>query len=312
MDKPLHTFFITSEYVGFRLDKFLVEHLVDYSRSHLEQWIKADKIHVNHAPTKPSHRLKLHDQIEVYPWEAVPSVIQPEAIPLEIVYEDEYLLVVNKPQGLVVHPAPGHYTGTLVNALLHYRTSWSGINGVMRPGIVHRIDKDTSGLLLVAKHDEAHVRLAEQLKNHAIQRTYRALVHGVISEEKGTIIAPIGRDPEDRQAMDVLAEGKEATTHFVVLERFEKHTLIECRLETGRTHQIRVHMQFIQHPIESDPVYAKGFVQLHPLGQLLHAYQLEFIHPMTKEKVVVKTALPDYFEKILWTLRHDGLDALKR
>jgi 23S rRNA pseudouridine1911/1915/1917 synthase len=300
MSEPiLHTFTITSSMDLLRLDKYLVQHLFSFSRSHIEQWIQAQKITVNGKWVKPSYRLKLSDVIEVYAWEPIPTTILAEPIPFGIAYEDEDILVVNKPQGLVVHPAPGHYSGTLVNGLLHYHTTWSGINGVMRPGIVHRIDKDTSGLLIVAKHDDAHRFLADQLKNHLIKREYIALVHGVIQEDKGSIIAPIGRDPDDRQAMDVQADGKEATTHFHVIKRYSKHTLISCNLETGRTHQIRVHMQYIHHPIESDPVYAKGFLALHEKGQLLHAFKLSFIHPITQKEQIVEAELPDYFSKIL-------------
>ncbi len=286
-----------------RLDKFLVTHVNGHSRSHIEQWIKAGKITLNGQPTKPAQRLKTNDHVVGYAWEAIPSTIQSQVMPLHIVYEDDDVMVVNKPQGLVVHPAPGHYEGTLVNGLLAHQTDWSGINGVLRPGIVHRLDKDTSGLLVVAKHDHAHVHLAHQLKTHTVQRDYLALVHGRILEEKGTIIAPIGRDPDDRQAMDVLSGGKEATTHFDVQERFQKHTLLACHLETGRTHQIRVHMQFIHHPIESDPVYAKGYVHLHPHGQLLHAYKLAFIHPKTNENMVFEAPIPHYFTIILNQLR---------
>lgn len=302
-ETKLHTFHITSSMDLIRLDKYLVQTLPTFSRSHIEQWIRAEKITVNGKSMKPSYRLRLGDCIEVFDWRPIPATIEPEAIAFGIEYEDEHVMVVNKPQGLVVHPAPGHYSGTLVNGLLHYQPTWSGINGVMRPGIVHRIDKDTSGLLLVAKHDDAHRFLADQLKDHRIQREYLALVHGVIREDKGSIIAPIGRDPDDRQAMDVQADGKEATTHFQVLERFAKHTLISCQLETGRTHQIRVHMQYIQHPIESDPVYAKGYLTLHPHGQLLHAFRLTFLHPKTLKQVTVEAKLPEYFETVLTKLR---------
>jgi 23S rRNA pseudouridine1911/1915/1917 synthase len=286
-----------------RLDKYLVLNLKTFSRSHIEQWIQSQKVTVNDKGVKPSYRLRLGDRIEVFAWEPIPTTIKAEPISFAIAYEDEDILIVNKPQGLVVHPAPGHYSGTLVNGLLHHQTTWSGINGVMRPGIVHRIDKDTSGLLVVAKHDDAHRFLADQLKTHQMKRDYLALVHGVISEDKGTIIAPIGRDPDDRQAMDVQAHGKEATTHFTVLQRFTKHTLLACQLETGRTHQIRVHMQYIHHPLESDPVYAKGYVSLHNQGQLLHAHRLTLIHPRTKQELIVEAPLPEYFLRILAQLR---------
>lgn len=302
-NKVLESWVISDEEVGERLDKFLVKKMPQSSRSHLEQWIKADKIWLNDKPSKPSQRLKKGDRIDVFFWEPVPSHLIPQAMQLAIMYEDDDVMVINKPQGMVVHPAPGHYTETLVNGLLAHHTTWSGINGVLRPGIVHRLDKDTSGLLVVAKNDAAHIHLADQLKSHTVKRDYFALVHGKIAEEKGTIIAPIGRDPDDRQAMDVQASGKEATTHFEVIERLTKHTLIACHLETGRTHQIRVHMQFIHHPIESDPVYAKGYVHLHPHGQLLHAYRLAFVHPKTLKEMVFETPRPTYFEAILASLR---------
>ena len=234
----------------------------------------------------------------------VKSDIKEENIPLDVVYEDDDILVINKPQGMVVHPANGHYSGTLVNALMYQADSLSSINGVIRPGIVHRIDKDTSGLLCVAKNDNAHHFLAEQLKDHTMAREYIALVRGVIKENSGTIEMPIGRDKKDRQKMAVTKEGKPAVTHFVVLERFKNHTLVKCQLVSGRTHQIRVHMSAIGYPVEGDPLYSgKNYDKLYQNGQLLVAFKLKLIHPQTKKEMVFEIPLPDYFEKVLASLR---------
>ena len=259
---------------------------------------------VNDKQEKSSYKVKDNDVICLLDFEDKKSDIKEEDIPLDVVYEDDDIMVINKVQGMVVHPANGHYSGTLVNALMHQADSLSSINGIIRPGIVHRIDKDTSGLLCVAKNDNAHHFLAEQLKDHTMAREYIALVRGVISENSGTIDMPIGRDKKDRQKMGVVKDGKPATTHFQVLERFANHTLVKCQLVSGRTHQIRVHMAAINHPVEGDPLYAgRNFDKLYKDGQLLTAYKLKLIHPKTKKEMVFEIPLPDYFEKVLESLR---------
>jgi 23S rRNA pseudouridine1911/1915/1917 synthase len=303
MSNALLKFTVSSLEVQLRIDRFLANHMPDVTRNHVMHHIDKGFVLINGKVIKPSYRLRLNDVIEVLPWPIEATTLIPKAIPLNIVYEDSDIIVINKPQGMVVHPSPGHHVDTLVHALLHHCKDLSGINGEMRPGIVHRIDKDTSGLLVVAKHDNAHVGLAKQLEDHSLSRVYTALVTGVIREQKGKIIAPIGRDPDDRVAMDVIAGGKEAVTHFTVIERFQDHTLLQVELETGRTHQIRVHMKFIHHPIESDPVYNLQKHALHPLGQMLHASQLTLKHPITHEVMTFNAPLPDYFEKILKKLR---------
>lgn len=231
--------------------------------------------------------------------------IEPEDINLDIIYEDKDVIVVNKPQEMVVHPAPGVYSGTLVNALLHHCKDLSGINGVARPGIVHRIDKDTSGILVVAKNDISHNNLAAQFKEHSISRVYMALVEGIIKDEQGTIEAPIGRHPVDRIKMAVVKDGRHAVTHYKVIERFKNHTLVECRLETGRTHQIRVHMSHIMHPLVGDPVYGYKKQRFNLKGQMLHAKLLGFIHPTTRQYVEFESELPEYFKKIIKILKNE-------
>jgi 23S rRNA pseudouridine1911/1915/1917 synthase len=285
-----------------RIDKFLSTEQEDWSRSQIQQWIREDRVHVNGQPVKANYKLQPNDQIvlEVPPPKELN--IQAEPIPLDIVFEDSHVIVINKPRGLVVHPAPGNYSGTLVNALLAHCTDLSGINGVLRPGIVHRIDKDTSGLIMVAKHDRAHLSLAAQLKEHTVLRKYVALVHGHIAHEKGTIDAPIGRDPKNRQQMSVVENGKKAITHFRVLERFQQYTFIELQLETGRTHQIRVHMSYIGHPLAGDPKYGpKKTLDLD--GQALHAQLLGFRHPVTDEQLIFEAPIPEEIERELERLR---------
>lgn len=240
---------ITDEIEKGRIDKVLSTYNPDWSRTQIQQWVKDGAVLVNEEQVKANYKVKTGDIIEVIEPELEELDIVAEDLDLEIVYEDSDVLVVNKPRGMVVHPAPGHSTGTLVNGLMHQVNDLSGINGVMRPGIVHRIDKDTSGLLMVAKNDQAHVSLVNQLVNKSVTRVYTALVHGHIPHDQGTIDAPIGRDPKDRQSMTIIDKGKHAVTHFKVLERFGNFTLVECRLETGRTHQIRVHMKYIGHPL---------------------------------------------------------------
>ena len=289
---------------GERLDKAVALLNSELSRSFITKLIEEGKITINGKVEKPSFKVKENDEIEVAEIVDQKSDIKEEDIPLDIVYEDDDILVINKPQGMVVHPANGHYSGTLVNALMFMEDSLSSINGVIRPGIVHRIDKDTSGLLCVAKNDNAHHFLAEQLKDHTMAREYIALVRGVINENSGTIEMPIGRDKKDRQKMAVDKDGKPAVTHFQVIERFKDHTLVKCQLVSGRTHQIRVHMSAIGHPVEGDPLYAgRNYDRLYKNGQLLTAFKLKLIHPTTKKEMVFEIELPNYFNKILMDLR---------
>ena len=289
---------------GERLDKALALLNSELSRSFVTKLIDEGKITVNGKIEKPSFKVKENDVIEVEEIVNQKADIKEENIPLNIVYEDDDILIINKPQGMVVHPANGHYSGTLVNALMYQADSLSSINGVIRPGIVHRIDKDTAGLLCVAKNDNAHHFLAEQLKDHTMAREYIALVRGVIKENSGTIEMPIGRDKKDRQKMAAIKDGKPAITHFQVLERFKEHTLVKCQLVSGRTHQIRVHMSAIGHPVEGDPLYAgKNYDKLYQNGQLLVAFKLKLIHPETKKEMQFEIELPDYFQKVLESLR---------
>lgn len=295
---------------GERLDKFLASQLRDVSRSQVQQWIKDERVTVNGRPAKASYRLSVEDVVEVEVPEAVPLEVVAEPLPLNVVYEDNDLLVVNKPRGMVVHPAPGHETGTLVNGLLYHCRDLSGINGVLRPGIVHRIDKDTSGLLVVAKHDRAHLSLARQLEEHTVEREYMAIVHGRLAVEAGTVDAPIGRDPNNRQRMAVVQKGgKRAVTHFVVQQRFSNFTLLQLRLETGRTHQIRVHMKYIGHPVAGDPKY--GPRRTLPIaGQALHAAVLGFDHPRTGERMRFETPLPEDMQQLLRRLAAGAFEKL--
>lgn len=287
-----------------RLDLYLAHELDDISRSYIQKLIKEGLVKVNNKVVKARYIVLEGDHIQVYLPEPKELEIEPENIPIDIVYEDEDIAIVNKPQGMVVHPAPGNYNGTLVNALLYHLGNLSSINGIIRPGIVHRIDKDTSGLLMVAKNNFAHEELSKQLKAHTINRIYNALVDGNIKEDMGTIDAPIGRHPIDRKKMTVTdVNSREAVTHFRVLERFGQYTLIEAKLETGRTHQIRVHMSFINHAVTGDPVYGGKNQRFNTNGQLLHAKTLGFIHPRTGEYLEFDSSLPEHFTKILNMLR---------
>lgn len=294
-------FSIEEDMEGLRIDKCISTAFNSLSRSYIQKIIKEEAVMVNGSPVKSSYKVKFSDEIAFSVPEAVEPDILPENIPLDILYEDADVIVVNKPKGMVVHPAAGHYSGTLVNALLyHCKDSLSGINGCLRPGIVHRIDKDTTGSLLVCKTDAAHKAIARQLKKHSITRCYRAICHGVLSKDKGTIDRPIGRSSADRKKMAVLAEGgKRAVTHYEVLQRFDKYTYIECTLETGRTHQIRVHMASIGHPILGDPLYSTLHSPFKLEGQTLHAKTLGFIQPRTKEYIEVDAPLPQYFQHLL-------------
>ncbi|MDC2830018.1 RluA family pseudouridine synthase [Limosilactobacillus mucosae] len=280
-----------------RIDKVLGHFLSDVSRSQLQKWIEDGHVTVNSQVVKTKYKLKAGDVVKIIP--EVPQTIdlEPEDIPLDIVYEDDDVIVVNKPAGMVVHPAPGHPGHTLVNALL-YHSPLSTINGEFRPGIVHRIDKDTSGLLMVAKNDLAHRSLAAQLKAKTNQREYVALVHGVIKEDQGTIDAPLGRSKKDRKKQAVVMDGRHAVTHFEVVKRYRHYTLVKCRLETGRTHQIRVHMAYIGHPLAGDPLYGPRKTLAGP-GQYLHAGLLGFKHPRTGQEMTFTAPLPDYFTKML-------------
>lgn len=286
---------------GMRIDKFLSETCSGLSRSFLQKLLKSDLVEVNGKAIKSSYKLITGDQIVFEVPEAVEAEIQAEELPMEILYEDKDIILINKAKGMVVHPAAGHYSGTLVNGLMHHcRGELSGINGVMRPGIVHRIDRDTTGVLIVCKNDYAHNAIAEQLKEHSITRRYYAIVHGVVKEQEGSIDAPIGRHPVDRKKMSVnYKNGKSAVTHYRVLERFREFTYVECELETGRTHQIRVHMASIGHPLLGDEVYGPSKCPYRLEGQTLHAGVLGIVHPVTGEYMEFKAPLPEYFEQLL-------------
>ncbi|MFD3220024.1 RluA family pseudouridine synthase [Staphylococcus saprophyticus] len=299
----IHQFKIENpEDTGQRIDKLLPEYHSEWSRTQIQDWIKASLVKVNDQVIKSNYKTKMNDHIVVTEKETVEADIQPENLNLDIYYEDDDVAIVYKPKGMVVHPSAGHYTGTLVNGLMYQMKNLSGINGEIRPGIVHRIDKDTSGLLMVAKNDVAHRSLVDQLVNKTVTRKYIALVHGNIPHDYGTVDAPIGRNKNDRQSMDVVEDGKEAVTHFNVLEHFNKYTLIECQLETGRTHQIRVHMKYIGYPLVGDPKYGPKKT-LDIGGQALHAGIIGFEHPFTHEYIEKSTALPEDFEQLLSELR---------
>lgn len=293
---------INKEDEGLRLDKFLSNRYPDLSRVYLQKLIQEDEVFVNGKKEKASYKVKENDLIDIGDLEVNELELEAQNIPLDIVYEDEDIIVINKEQGMIVHPAPGVYKDTLVNALLYHCKDLSSINGVKRPGIVHRIDKDTSGLLVVAKNDHSHEFLSNQLKDKTMNREYYALVHGVINENKGRINAPIGRDLKNRIKMAVVKDGKESITHFEVIERFSKYTLIKCKLETGRTHQIRVHMAYIGYPLAGDPVYGVK-PTLEGNGQYLHAYRLTLVHPRTNKEMVFESPIPEYFKNIIETLR---------
>ena len=296
---------ITHEMEGERIDKCISNYLESLSRSYIQKIIKDGKAYVNDAVVKANYKVKVDDKVQFEIPDCEEPDIPPQDIPLDILYEDKDILIVNKPKDMVVHPAPGHYEGTLVNAIMfHCKDELSGINGVLRPGIVHRIDKDTTGSIIICKNDEAHRKIAQQLKEHSITRKYRAIVYGRIMEEEGTVNAPIGRHPTDRKKMAINEKnGKPAVTHYKVLERFDKYTYIECQLETGRTHQIRVHMTSIGHPLLGDEVYGNAKCPFKLEGQTLHAMTIGFIHPTTGEYVEYEAPLPEYFEHLLQILR---------
>ena len=291
---------------GKRLDSFLAEkNTAKYTRSFIGKMIEEDLVLYNGKPSKASLKIKTGDRIELYEKEPEPLAVKGEDIPLEIVYEDDDLMVINKPRGMVVHPAPGHTSGTLVNAVLsHAGESLSSINGVLRPGIVHRIDKDTSGLILVCKNDFSHKALAKQLEEHSITRRYHAICSGRLKEEQGTVSAPIGRDEKNRKQQAInYKHGKEAITHYRLLENLQNASLLECRLETGRTHQIRVHMKSIGHPLLGDPLYGPKKNLYAIKGQALHAMVLGFVHPRSEEYMEFSADYPEDFQKLLNKLR---------
>lgn len=297
--------FSVENYEG-RVDAYIPVICPDLSRSRAAQLISDGAVTVNGKPVKASLKVFGGETIEIDFPEPVDTDAKPENIPLDIVYEDDDLVVINKPQGMVVHPAPGHYTGTLVNALLyHCQGKLSDINGVIRPGIVHRIDMDTSGLMVAVKNNETHTAMARMIADHEVVREYRACVYGIVDTEKGTIHAPIGRALNDRRKMTVCEGGKDSITHFQVLERFRKGTDLLCRLETGRTHQIRAHMTYIGHPCIGDPLYAPKRENYGLSGQALHSTSIRFIHPRTEEVIDLHVDVPEYYQKLLTKLRND-------
>lgn len=303
MEKTL--FKVDEKSEGTRIDKYLSDMLEEKSRSFIQELIKKEKVVVNNKIPKSNYKVKAFDNIELEVPEPEILKVDAEDIPLNILYEDNDVIVVNKEQGMVVHPAPGNYNGTLVNALLFHCKDLSGINGIIRPGIVHRIDKDTSGILVVAKNDEAHNKLSEQLKNHSMKREYYALIEGRLKNDSGTIKKPIGRNKKDRLKMGIVEDGKLAVTHYEVLERYNGYTLIKCILETGRTHQIRVHMSSIGFPLVGDPLYGFKRQKFKLDGQMLHAKTLGFIHPETNEYMEFNSELPKYFINIIDKLRNE-------
>lgn len=300
-------FDIIPEMEDERIDKCICGYMDSLSRSYIQKIIKDGNVYVNDLPVKANYKVRVEDKVRFIIPDNVEPDIPAQDISLDIIYEDSDVLIVNKPKDMVVHPAPGHYEGTIVNAVMfHCKDALSGINGIMRPGIVHRIDKDTTGSLIICKNDEAHNHIAAQLKEHSINRRYRAIVWGRIKDEEGVVDAPIGRHPNDRKKMAINERnGKRAVTHYKVLERFDKFTYIECRLETGRTHQIRVHMASIGHPLLGDEVYSNAKSPYKVEGQTLHAMVLGFEHPSTKEYMEFEAPLPEYFEEILRKLRNE-------
>lgn len=290
---------------GLRIDKYLANIFQDKSRSFIQGLIERENVKINNKVLKSNYRLKNTDEIEIVIPEPEILSVEPENIAIDVVYEDEDVIVVNKSQGMVVHPAPGNYSGTLVNALLYHCNDLSSINGVVRPGIVHRIDKDTSGILVIAKNDDSHNKLSEQLKDHSMKREYYALIEGRLKNNSGTIDKPIGRCKKDRLKMGVVEDGKRAITHYEVVERYNGYTLVKCVLETGRTHQIRVHMASIGFPLVGDPLYGFKRQKFKLEGQVLHAKTLGFIHPKTGEYMEFTSQLPQYFCDLINKLRND-------
>ena len=296
---------VLEEDLNIRIDKFLSSKLTDFSRSYLQDLIKEGYVFVNEEHIKPSYKLEENDKVIVYLKPIENLEVKPENIPLDIIYQDSSIAIINKPVGMVVHPSAGHHSGTLVNAILYHIKDLSGINGVYRPGIVHRIDMDTSGLIAIAKNDEAHKALAEQLKDHSMARTYVCLVKGILESKRGIIKTLIGRDKKNRLKQAVVNEGgKEAITEFEVLETYnDRFSLVKCHLQTGRTHQIRVHMNFINHPIVNDPLYGENHKIPYESSQLLHAYELTLTHPVTKEQMTFNAPIPSHFIEAINTIK---------
>lgn len=298
-----HTYTVDEKYENERVDKCITSVFEELSRSYIQRLMKEEKMTVNGVVCKANYRVKTGDELSFFIDELIEPEIVPEDIPLDILYEDSDLIVINKPKGMVVHPAPGHYSGTLVNALMYHCKDLSGINGVMRPGIVHRIDKDTTGSVLICKNDLSHNDIARQLKEHSITRKYVAIVIGNIKEEKGIIDQPIGRHTTERKKMSIYSKNtKAAVTRYKILERFGQYTYIECVLETGRTHQIRVHMASIGYPILGDKVYGRQKDRFHLEGQTLHAKTIGFVHPTTHEYMEFEAPIPTYFQELLQQL----------
>ena len=297
---------VTKEDSGERIDRYLVHQLKDVSRSKIQDLIEEGQVLVNQKTIKANYKLREQDNLEVIISETEELEVKPQKINLDILYEDQDIIVINKPQGMVVHPAAGNYKDTLVNALLYHSRDLSSINGKLRPGIVHRIDKDTSGILVVAKNDIAHQDLAKQIKEHRMKRVYLALVHGVLKDPVGIIEAPIGRNPKERKKMAVVLTGKEAVTSYQVLENFRNYTFVQLRLKTGRTHQIRVHLAFLGHPVVGDPKYGPAKPHFNLRRQALHAAVLGFNHPRSGQYIEFNTPLPLYMQRILEDLRKDG------
>lgn len=299
MTHHLHSLTVPLEGAGMRLDAYLATELESLSRSRIQQLIKEGQVLVNGLPAKASHKLEADDELECQVPEPEVLKVEPEAMDLDIVYEDEAIIVINKHQGLVVHPCAGTKTSTLVHGLMHHCQDLSGINGILRPGIVHRLDKDTSGLLVVAKHDQAHQSLAKQIQERTMKREYLALLHGQVAASQGLIDVPLARDPRDRQKMSAQASGKEARTHYELLEHLESYSSVLCRLETGRTHQIRVHMAYLGHPVAGDPKYGRRKESLAWPGQALHAWHLHLLHPATGIPMDFYAPLPSFFRGVL-------------
>lgn len=300
-------FIVKDDEVGKRIDSYLSNKDDEISRVAVQRLIKNDKILVNGKSTKASYKVQENDNIKVEEEKPKEISLKPQDIPVEIIYEDKDIIVVNKPKGMVVHPANGNPDGTLVNSLMSIcKDSLSGIGGEIRPGIVHRLDKDTSGVIVVAKNDKAHINLSEQIKNHKVEKTYIALVKGVVKANEATIDMPIGRSTKDRKKMAVVKNGKEAVTHFKVLKRYDRYTLLEVKIDTGRTHQIRVHMAEIGHPVVGDMVYSNGKNDFGVEGQMLHAKSLDFRHPITGKQMHLEAELPKYFKNIIEKLDNDN------
>lgn len=302
-------YIVSQEEKGKRLDTYIPSVDTDITRTSAQRLIEDGNILVNGKNAKVSYKIQENDKISVEIPEPKQIELKAQNIPIEIIYEDSDIIVVNKPKGMVVHPANGNPDGTLVNAIMAIcKDSLSGIGGEIRPGIVHRIDKDTSGLLIVAKNDNAHVKMSEQIKNHEVKKTYIALVKGIVKDDEATIDMPIGRSKKDRKKMDIDKNGKNAITHFKVLKRYQGYTLLEINIETGRTHQIRVHLSNIGYPIVGDMVYSNGKNEFNVQGQMLHAKSIEFVHPITLKKMKVEAPLPTYFNEVLEELKNRELD----